>query len=329
MFATAIHHWNPFLIEFTPGFGIRWYGLAYVLGFWLGFLLLRRLAERGYSVITPVQVGDFVFGVALFGVLLGGRLGYLFFYDFADLLHDPLHVFRVWEGGMSSHGGLIGVALYSLWYARRHRVSWCGLGDNIVVVAPIGIFFGRIANFINGELYGRITSVPWALQFPSELLEDPVLADRATIASMTKVDPGLSSPGAVIDALSSPEIGPQIREILGGILNPRHPSQLYAAFLEGALLFVLCLWLRTRVRLREGVLTGIFFIAYAIVRIFGEQFREPDAGIAFTLGLTRGQFLSTFMLLIGAAFILWGIRRGRPSPRPESGSQKKGATAGL
>ncbi|HWL54613.1 MAG TPA: prolipoprotein diacylglyceryl transferase [Chthoniobacteraceae bacterium] len=318
MFA-AIHHWNPFLIEFSSGFGIRWYGLAYVMGFWLGFLLLAWLARRGYSVITPEQVGDFVFGVALFGVLLGGRLGYFLFYDFSDLLAHPFHLLRVWEGGMSSHGGLLGVALYCLWYSRRHRVPWCGLGDNIVVVAPIGIFFGRIANFINGELYGRITSVPWALKFPGELLDDPALADRATIACMTKVDPALNTPGAIIDALSSPETGPQVRAILEGILHARHPSQLYAAFLEGALLFALCFWLRTRVRLRQGVLTGIFFIAYAVVRIFGEQFREPDVGIAFTFGLTRGQFLSTFMVLIGVGFILWGRRYGRPSPRPGVG----------
>ncbi len=311
-----VHYWNPFMIEFGASFGVRWYGFAYVLGFLLGYWLWVTLARRGYSSLAPGQVGDFVFGVALFGVLLGGRLGYTLFYDLDAVLHDPLRLLRVWEGGMSSHGGLLGVGLYSLWYARKHHVSWAGLGDNIVVVAPIGIFFGRLANFINGELYGRVTTVPWAMQFPGELYDNPALADRATIACMTRVDPAISSPEAIFHALLDPQTSEPVRAVLANLLSLRHPSPLYAAALEGLLLFALCLVLRTRFRLKEGVLTGIFFIAYACVRIFGEQFREPDAGIAFTLGLTRGQFLSTFMFLIGAAFILWGLRRGKPSPHP-------------
>jgi len=313
MLAYYVHHWSPFLIEFTPGVGIRWYGLAYVLGFLCGFLMLCRLARQGYSQLPEAKMGDFVFGLALFGVLLGGRLGYLIFYDFEGVFSDPLRFFRVWEGGMASHGGILGIVAFTFWYARRHHLSWTGLGDNLVVVAPIGIFFGRLANFINGELYGRVTAVPWAMQFPSELLENRALADRAVMACATRVDPGLVTPDAIIEAARTSE---PVRAVLAELLTPRHPSQLYAAALEGAFLF-LALWLlRTRLRLWEGVVTGAFFILYAAVRIFDEQFREPDVGIAFTLGLTRGQFLSLFLIVIGAAFIAVACRQRRPSPHP-------------
>src|SRR5437016_6065452 len=135
-----------------------------------GYFLFLWLSRRGYADLPPQRVGDFITGCALFGVIIGGRLGYVLFYK-PEMLREPLSILRVWEGGMSSHGGMFGLLAFTFYYAHRHKISWTNLGDNLVVTAPIGLFFGRCANFINGELYGRITNVPWAMQFPKELLD--------------------------------------------------------------------------------------------------------------------------------------------------------------
>ena len=230
MFAYYIDHFSPFIIEFGHGIGIRWYGMAYVLGFFLGYQMLRWFSRHGYSEMPEEKVADFVAATALWGVLLGGRLGYALFYDLDGMLHEPLRFFRVWEGGMASHGGILGIVLFTLWYARRHKISWMGIGDNLVVAAPLGIFFGRCANFINGELYGRIAHVPWAMQFPSELLQDPKLAGQAVDACAT-IDPALTSPEAIVAAAQT---SGAVRAALAGILNPRYPSQLIEAGLEAA-----------------------------------------------------------------------------------------------
>jgi len=244
-----------------------------------------------------------VFYAALFGVLVGGRIGYVLFYRPNMLTEDPIGIFRVWDGGMASHGGILGLIIFSGIYARRHQISWTGIGDNIVTAAPIGIFFGRLANFINGELYGRITSVPWAMQFPAELLDHPNEAARA-IEQTTKIDPALNSAPVIIAAARHSEA---VRHILAGILTPRHPSQLYEACLEGVLLFSLLLLIRLKFRKPDGVTTGCFFILYPIMRIIGEFFREPDAPL--TGPFTRGQFLSLFMFLVGIAFLWVALRR--------------------
>ena len=313
MIAYYVHHCDPFIVQFWHGFGLRWYGTAYALGFVLGYMLFAWMARRGYSELSVDRAGDFITGVCLWGVLVGGRLGYALFYDFSNVLHEPWRLLRVWEGGMASHGGILAIILFTAWYAKRHKLSWGGLGDNVVVVAPIGIFFGRCANFINGELYGRISHVPWAVQFPREILELPDLGDKAVLACKASVNPLLDSPEAVVEA--SQHSAP-VRELLSHILNPRHPSQIYEAAMEGLALFTALWILRTRFRLPEWVVTGAFFILYAAFRIFGEQFRQPDVGIPFTLGLTRGQFLSVFMLAIGTAFIVVGCLRNKPSPHP-------------
>ena len=170
MFAYYLHDFDPFIFHLWGNIGPRWYGMAYVLAFACGYWLLGILARRGYTQLRPEQVGDFVTWTALFGVMLGGRLGYVLFYR-PEMLLDPLSILRVWEGGMSSHGGMLGVIIFTFYYAWRHKISWTNLGDNLVVVVPVGLFFGRCANFINGELYGRIATVPWAVLFPKELLE--------------------------------------------------------------------------------------------------------------------------------------------------------------
>ncbi len=299
MLAYYVHDLNPFVVQFTETWGIRWYGMAYLAAFLLGFLLYRRLAVQGLSDLRPDQVGDFIFGTAFFGVILGGRIGYMLFYNLPSLLADPLVFFRLNEGGMSAHGGIFGVALYSLWFARRHKVSWLNLGDNIVVVTPLGLLFGRIANFINGELYGRVATVPWAVQFPKELYDGSPEMARLAIAEATTINPSWNTVDTIIANVGNSQA---LTEQLAVTLSPRHPSQIYEATLEGALLFALLWFLRTRFRLRNGVLTGVFFIGYAITRSFCEMFREPDA--ALTGILTRGQFLSIFLVIMGVGFLL-------------------------
>jgi len=306
MFAYYLHDLDPYIFHVWGSFGPRWYGMAYVGAFACGYWLLRVLAQRGYTQLRVEQVADFITWAALFGVMLGGRLGYVLFYH-PEMLRDPVSVVRVWEGGMSSHGGMIGLIVFTYWYAWRHKISWTNLGDNLVVVAPIGLFFGRIANFINGELYGRVTHVPWAMLFPKELLEvrNTEEAVRA-LDAVQKVNPSLTN---IEDAVSGLHSQPQLREVLRPILTPRHPSQLYEALLEGVLLFTILWLVRTRTREPDGILTGLFFVCYAVFRIVVEYFREPDASLI--AGFTRGQFFSFFLIVIGLAFIIVGKFRNR------------------
>ena len=166
--AYYIHHLDPVLFQFTDQIAVRWYGLAYLAGFVAAFYVLKWLARKGYGSLRPEQVADYVFYAALFGVLVGGRLGYILFYHPEMISNDPIGIFRTWDGGMASHGGILGVLIVTFIYARLRHVSWTGLGDNLVTAAPLGLMFGRLANFINGELYGRPATVPWAMQFPLE-----------------------------------------------------------------------------------------------------------------------------------------------------------------
>ena len=297
MLAYYLHDLDPIIFRIYDNVGPRWYGLAYVLAFISSFLLFFWLAKHGYADLSVAKVGDFITGAALFGVIIGGRVGYVFLYN-PEMLRAPMSILRVWEGGMSSHGGMIGLLLFTLYYAHRHKISWRNLGDNLVVTAPIGLFFGRCANFINGELYGRATRVPWAMQFPKELLDHPTEANRA-IASCTSIDPSLTTPEAIV---ASVHRQPEVATTLRSILTPRHPSQLYEAFFEGVVLFAILWFVRTRTRQPNGMLTGLFFVCYAIFRIVIEYFREPEATLIGPF--TRGQFFSFFLIVIGASFIV-------------------------
>lgn len=305
-----VHDLSPFLLDFGNGIGLRWYGLAYVAAFVAAYWLCIRLAREGYSDLAPAQVGDFITGVALFGVILGGRLGYMVFYDWAAFSANPLVIFKFWDGGMSSHGGMLGIVIFTFVYSRMKHVPWLNIGDNLVVAAPIGLFFGRCANFINGELYGRVANVPWAVQFPKELYDAPPETVQLALAEARAIDPQWTEVANVVDNVRH---SPALREHLAATLSPRHPSQIYEAFLEGAVLFLLLWILRTRFRLPNGVLTGVFFIAYAVLRILGEMFREPDAPL--TMALTRGQFLSLFLVLLGSAFIWHAARNPTWAPK--------------
>ena len=304
--AYYIHQLSPYIVRFGGNFGLHWYGFAYVMAFLCGYWLYHRLAARGYGELPPEKVADFITLAAIFGVMLGGRLGWIIFYGWDKVRAHPLDAFKLWEGGMASHGGILGLVIFTWVYARWQRISWPGVGDNLVVVAPIGLFFGRLANFVNGELWGRIIMTPnppiWAaMRFPKELLEKPL-------------PPGLSpdEANALIahnDALVAAGYQhiPSALAELGKVLPLRYPSQLFEAGLEGVVLFTLLWVIRTEMRAPVGMLTGVFMVAYAALRIVGEQFREPDVGIPLTWGLTRGQFLSLFMFLIGAAFIAYSL----------------------
>jgi phosphatidylglycerol:prolipoprotein diacylglycerol transferase len=347
VFATYVHHLDPVIVSLGGGIALRWYGLAYLLGFVVGFLLLRHLARRGMWVLQPEKAADFIAAAALLGVFLGGRVGYILFYHipsagWASLLADPLLVFRVWEGGMASHGGILGLVVFTWFYSRKEKVSWTGLGDGLCVVAPVGLFFGRMANFINGELYGRVASgVAWAVKFPTALNDSKApefLRFEEAAAAATAVEPGLVPAYQALDrARMAIEVGssengyfaareqmfgellaanresPAVAETLGGYLEPRHPSQLYEGLLEGAALFAILWFVRVRFpKAPHGLLTGLFFGCYAVFRIFAEHFREPDAALVGPL--TKGQFLSLFMLLFAAGFLLFAWRNRTPQP---------------
>ena len=304
MIAYWVHNLDPFAVQFGGGFGVRWYGLAYLAAFAAAYFVYVSLARRGFSVIPADKVGDFITGCAVFGVLIGGRLGEMLFYNFSGFLQDPLVFFRVWEGGMSAHGGILGVMLYTLWYAWRHDVNWPGLGDNLVVGVPLGLFFGRLATFINGELFGHPSEVAWAVKFPKEIYQAPVEAQRAVLARAQEMFAG---PVGLDEVLSAVPGSAELTAMVGGFLTPRHPSQIYEALLEGLLLFGLLWMVRSKVRTPNGVITGLFFVGYAVTRSVAEIFRSPDAG--YVGWLTKGQFLSVFVLLIGVGFLVAAWRR--------------------
>lgn len=270
-----VHDLSPFVVEFSEGFGLRYYGLAYVLGAVAGWLLLELYTRRGRSPLTSAQNADLVLALIV-GVLVGGRLGYFLLYHPTALWREPLALLRVWEGGMASHGGFLGVVAAVAWFGWRQRVSWLRLGDLATTVAPPGILLGRVANFINGELWGRVSDVRWAVIFPQ------------------------SAPGEPVESIP-----------------PRHPSQLYAAGLEGlgVLLWMQWrFWRGTAARERPGHLAGEFLIVYAVARIVGETFREPDA--TPLLGLTRGTFYSLWAAAAGAGLIWWSRKKAPVPERP-------------
>ena len=243
---------DPVALQIGP-LALRWYSLAYIVGIVAGWWLLLRMVRRPGSPMTAKHVDDLVTWCTL-GVILGGRLAYVIFYNPSQYLQNPMDVFKLWEGGMSFHGGLAGVILAIFLYARSQGLSALRILDYVAVVTPIGLLLGRFANFVNGELWGRPTDGTWGIIFP--------------------------------------DAGP----------DPRHPSQLYEAALEGALLLIVLTFLfwGTRARLKPGLLGGVFILGYGLSRFAIEFFREPDAQLGvLSFGLTMGQVLTLPMILAG------------------------------
>ena len=298
MIATWLNNFDPFVFQ-IGGFGPRWYGLSYVISALLVYWLYKRLAERGYTDIAPEKVADFITWTGLFGVLMGGRLGWILWYGRYQHHENPWWMFEVQNGGMASHGGIYGIVIVTFIISRMWKVSWTSIGDTLCVTAPIGLCIVRFANFWNGELYGHITDKPWGVKFATELREN------ADYIAQAGGDPGL--PGSADQIISAARHDPALAQQLSDILPTRHPSQIYQAMLEGALLFIILYILRTRFRMPRGVLTGLFFILYAALRIVGEIWRVPDP--AWKMGsLSAGQTLSLYFFAIGIAFVVSGIR---------------------
>ncbi|NBW06010.1 MAG: prolipoprotein diacylglyceryl transferase [Alphaproteobacteria bacterium] len=258
--AIQLPEFNVFAIQFGD-FGIRWYALSYIAGLLIGIFIIKRAARAAGSPLVPDDA-DRLLNYILIGIILGGRLGYALFYNTAYYLANPMAIIRIWEGGMSFHGALIGVALALIVMARKHHIPLLAISDRVAMVTPIGLFLGRLANFINGELYGRVTDVPWAMIFPN-------------------------SDG-----------------------QPRHPSQLYEAGLEGLVLGLVLFWVWRRGGLgRRGLMTGTFVFGYGCARFLVELVREPDAHLGlFAGGVSMGQIL-TIPMVLGGLYLLRVSRR--------------------
>ncbi len=251
------HNLDPVL--FDLGFlVIRWYSLAYIFGILIGWWLGKRIIlKRFQNLDFDIKEFDNLITYIIISILLGGRIGYVLFYNFGYYLSNPFDIFKIWEGGMSFHGALIGIILGTYWFSIKKNIQTFFLLDIIAYVAPIGIFFGRVANFINGELIGKTTNVFWGIIFPN--IDDKI----------------------------------------------RHPSQLYEAFLEGIILFIIMNLILFRKNYKIGTCSYVFLIFYGIFRIFSEFFREPDAHIGFLFNLiSMGTILSFFMILAGTIIFL-------------------------
>ncbi len=237
-------------------FDIRWYSLAYIAGFIIGSIIIKYLNKKLLNILSNKQIDSF-FIWSILGVIIGGRVGYVLFYQTSYLFINPIYILKIWTGGMSFHGGLIGIIISIYLFCRKNNIQFFYLSDLVSIVAPIGLFFGRIANFINNELYGKVTNFPFAMIYPE------------------------------ID------------------FQPRHPSQLYEAFLEGIILFIILFtyFNKTKSDPTIGKISGLFLILYSIFRIFIEFFREPDSHIGLIFNIaSMGQILSIPLLIIGILF---------------------------
>jgi phosphatidylglycerol---prolipoprotein diacylglyceryl transferase len=260
-------------------FDLRWYSLAYLAGIFIGYWYLLKLLKQPGAPLARRHADDLVFYAAL-GIILGGRLGYVLFYNFGQYLKHPIEIVKLWDGGMSFHGGVIGTSLGIIYFARKEKLNWLRIHDYVACCAPIGLFFGRLANFVNQELWGAPTHVPWAIRF---------------------VEP---TGRLLADGRAEMMLGP-----------PRHPSQLYEAVLEGIVLFCILagMFWKTPSRYEPGKLVGAFIFFYGIFRFGIEFIREPDSQLvrfAQVTGLHMGQWLSLPMI-IGGAWLMWTAKKRR------------------
>ncbi len=271
---------DPVAVQLGP-ISIKWYGLSYLIGLLLGWLYIRKLISMdhlwpGNRAPFPLEKTDDLLIYMTLGVIFGGRLGYVFFYEPSNYIANPIEIIQVWKGGMAFHGALLGCGIAVWLFAKRNGVSFLSSLDLTTAAVPLGLIFGRLANFINGELWGRPTNVPWAMVFP----------EAARMPNFAAIEP-----------------------------TPRHPSQLYEAFTEGVLLF-LVLWILTH-RFgglkKPGLMVGTFLLGYGIARSFCELFRQYDPDhVLSAYGLTPGIVYSIPMILLG----IWFIQKAREKPSP-------------
>ena len=314
---SIVHHLSPFALQFSEGMGIRWYGLSYATGFLVAWLLLRWLARTGRVQLRPELVGDYITW-CIGGVVIGGRLGHVLLYD-QQLLWKFTGAFPFWglleihKGGMASHGGIAGVILASILFARRSGISPAGLVDTSAFLAPPGLMFGRLANWVNGELPGKLlpqdmqANPPWwSVKYP----------DDALVAAQTPEAYAHAKHLHTLAYAGDPDALAQIARMV-----PAHfPNNFIQAITDGPMLMLVfvVVWWRPR---HAGTLSGTFLIAYGLLRNVSEQFREPDDGV-FAIGpVTLPMMLSALMIALGIATIAWARRSGGPmlgglSPRP-------------
>ena len=257
-----VHNFDPILIDLGL-FEIRWYSLAYILGIIIGWMYATRIIKLtttnkyNFEQIKKSNFDDLIIYLVI-GIILGGRLGYIFFYNLEYYIQNFPEIFKIWQGGMSFHGGLIGIIISIIFFSKKTKINFFKFSDIVSCVAPIGIFLGRVANFINGELYGKVSTLPWSVIFSN-----------------------------------------------GGDVG-RHPSQIYEAILEGLVLFILINYLALKKELlfKTGYISGLFLILYSILRIFSENFREPDMhlGLFFNY-FSMGVLLSCITFLAGCFII--------------------------
>ena len=257
-----VHNFDPVLIDLGV-FQIRWYSIAYIAGIILGWIyaikIIKEMARKHNLTTINQTIFDDLVIYLIIGFVLGGRLGYVIFYNYEYFSQNIFEVLKIWQGGMSFHGGLLGVIIATVIFSKIRRINFLNFTDIIACAAPIGLFLGRIANFINGELFGKISTLPWAVVFPN-----------------------------------------------GGSV-PRHPSQIYEAILEGIVLFILINFfaLKKQLLLKAGYVSGLFLILYSILRIFSENFREPDKHLGYFFNyFSMGVILSFITFLTGCFIIL-------------------------
>ena len=254
-----VHNLSPTFID-LGFFEIKWYSIAYILGILIGWFWGKKIIfilEKKKINLIKGAIFDNLITTLIVSIILGGRVGYVIFYNLEYYFANPLSIFKIWEGGMSFHGGLIGIILGVFWFAKKNNLNFLNLTDIISCVAPIGLFLGRIANFINGELYGKTTNLIWGVIFPK------------------------------IDNLT------------------RHPSQLYEAFFEGIILFIILNYFILKKNYIKGFVSSLFLVFYGCFRIFSEFFREPDVQIGYILNfLSMGSILSIIMILFGLIILV-------------------------
>ena len=319
-----LHRLDPFVFQFTETLGLRWYGVAYIAGFFTAWFVFRWMARSKFSTLGPERAGDLVFACIL-GVLAGGRLGYGLFYDpsmFITFTSD----FPWWEavsihhGGMSSHGGIVGVLITFVIWGRRNNIKTLHLFDIGSICTTPGLLYGRLANFINGELWGnplpkeaQLNSPWWSVKYPSEItdiwLTNPAIHTKQLGVVDTLQATVVGGESFYANVVTQMYAGNnEVIQIVQPVLTAWYPSQLFQAIAEGPILLVLLLvlWLKPR---KPGVISGWFLILYGLMRIVTEAYRQPDEGVELIIGLSRGQLLSVCMVAIGVVMSMMCARR--------------------
>ncbi len=315
-----LHQLDPFAIQITETLGLRWYGLAYIAGFVVAWLIIRWMGKEKISPIQPERAGDFLFA-GVFGVLVGGRLGYCFFYD-PSLLYTFTENVPWWkllaiqDGGMSSHGGMVGVLVAFVVWGKRNKISILHLLDVGSICATPGLFFGRVANFINGELWGKpipeqmqLSPPAWSVKYPTEITEVWAFNPEFFVDKLNKLEPlhktVVGGESFYANVVREAYAGNQeVVEVVKPLLTAWYPSQLFQASAEGPFLFItlFLLWWKPQ---KPGVIAGGFLLFYGITRVITEQYRQPDDGVSVVFGLSRGQLLSAIMIASGIAILIY------------------------